>query len=565
MIKSLLLSLVLPAFANPASAPQTPVQAYPAEPGISNYQSPRPDIRSLVKSNADSKVGVYPSGSINGASPWMTPETEVSPTELYRTGDCYYLFFGTVNYAKVDGQFGWLCVDDDTIWINKPFSEGPNCWIKGELGPDGDVSVQTPQCVGTMYDQNTGNQIPMYLVNVREEKVENPDGTSYYTFVENTDASTIHYKWDGESLTLTDGIIGECFWMPDIDKENKEGWMWYGVCDLSEKFAPCTYQTQIPPENLTYEEFIMTYSTEDGDKLGQKIMVGFDGDECWIKNLHPILTDFYVKGTKSENGYKFPNQYLGPVREVGYHAFFRPGYYEGKDGVHYIGDKPEIELALIHDTKELVSPENSLWLINAGNGKLYYFQRNEDPRLSPYSMNESTRLKSPEIIEFISPMPEYGIPGTFVFKLHPFNAENGWLDTEFVSFNVYVNDGIFTFTTNDYPDLTEDTDELPYLLSPTFYDALRSENQFTINIYSEDISKIGVKMNFDNGVTIASSEMAAIEVSGINLPCENEVSTDSVEYFDLTGNRISNPGTGISIMSETFSDGTRKVSKIMRR
>lgn len=565
MTNLLTLAAILPMLANPVQV-DTEQHIMPTvdipQSQLITTQPTTPRANAKISSRAG---GVLPEQSINGTDPYKNAPDGMEQTEFYRSGECYYLFFGQVTYAPVDGQIATLAIGENEIWIKSPFAEGGlSTWIKGELDPQGNVTVRTPQCVATMTENNTGKTVPMYLVNVRDEEVEESDGTKYHTFVENTENSVIRYKWDGTSLTLVEGLLGECFWMPDIDPGEGDGWMWYGVVDLKQKFEPCPHTQPMPPAGVDFKDYVMTYTSSTSDaRLGQKIKVGFDGDDCWIKELHPILTGFYVKGTKTAEGYTFPNQYLGKVQEVGYHAFFRPGYYVADEyGNKSIGVKDEITLSFDAATVTFTSADDALWMIGAGNGKISYLQRNDNPSLVPPSENSTPSLQDPFGLQYSEPWPEYGVPGMLIFNLPQFDRNGNWVDTERLSFSIFVDDEPFEFSEPVYDGIPAGTYDIPYLVPIAWMaDIIRSDENFTVNINTDNYYKLGVRLNYSYNGIIGHSGIVSIQTAAINEIGSEPRAIDHVEYYNLAGVRISSPTDGIYIKRTVYTDGTNSAEK----
>lgn len=513
------------------------------------------------------KPAVTPSMSINDSNPWLFPPDGSEVREFYRTGECYYLLFGQVRYAVVDGQMASLVINDSEVWIYCPFAKGSiGCWIKGDLDKDGNVTVQTPQCIVFSTDQNTGNDIPMYLINIKEEIYEE-GGESFATFVENTESSVIKYKWDGTSLTLTEGQLGLCFWYPDVDEKNEERWVWYGVADLKQGFGPCPYSPQTPPDGIKYEDFVLISdvpASVTGERTGQIIQVGFEGDDCWIKNLHPVLTDFYVKGTKTADGYVFKNQYLGRVDITGHHAFFKPGFYELDEyGMKAYGPLDEIYMTFDTQTNRYSSPDNQIWLVNAGNGEITYYQVNEHPVF--YKYEESDKMPDPQnpVIEDFYPADmDNKIAGWLSVNLPQFSKAGEWIDTEYLTYNIFADDEMFIFSEeNDYLDFMQPTDEIPYNLSN--YDIASSGQLRMINIYRNDFSRIGIRLNCVKNGGRVSSDIVYVDNPSAGIMDASDRSKEVVEtiYTNLSGQRTAGTEKGIYLKTVVYADGSRRTEK----
>lgn len=510
-------------------------------------------------------VGVTPSMSVNGETPCYSTPEDGELRKIYRTGECYYLFFGQVTYAPVDGLMGEIVVGSDKIWIKKPFAEGSAMtWIEGDLDADGTVRVQTPQCVATFNDNNTGNKIPMYLLNVTTEVITEPDGSQYATFVEDVDNSVIEYYWDGENLTLTKGQLGMCFWMPYIDEENEDEWIWYGEADMKQTLGLNPHKAMTPPAGLEFENYVLESNDFNLEKKdGSLVQVGFDGDDCWIKNLHPILTQFYVKGEKDGDGYVFPNQYLGPVDEVGYHAFFRPGFYAYPEstGIKSIGVSDTIRMAFDKESRVFATQDTCLWMVAAGNGKLSYFQLNEAPRMVPYLEKEVVSLSNPEIIDYMAP-GDYGMPGSLTVYLPPFDGDGNWVSPEYLTFNIFINGELFVFDPDYYGEFDYPVEDLPYNIPFDYYDMWKSGTSIQVYLYVDEIESAGVRMNYDRDGKRISSDVVYSEAVGVEKIDVADREAVGEEYFNMCGMRVERPGNGIYVKRTHFSDGSAEQRKV---
>ena len=507
------------------------------------------------------KAGVTPESSINGTDFYSTPPEGSTTQTLYRSGEAYYLdWFGQVAKGRIDGEMSQIAVTSDEVWIYNPFGKNATrSWIKGSLDDQGNVTVQTPQCVTYSYDQNSGKQINMYLINVRLQV--DADGVSA-TYVEDTEHPTIKYKWDGKSLTLEEGTLGMCFWMPDTDEKADKIWTWYGVADLKQRFEPCPYTANVAPDDISYEDYVIdSYDYNTSTRQGDIIQIGFDADNnVWIKNLYKIYKNFCIKGEKDGSGYVFKTQYLGPVDMVGAHAFFLPGYYTIIDGVKTVGSRNEIRLDYDSATRTFTSPADTLsWYINLGKGDIRFLQCNENPTMKPYKEKASFTLENPVISSYTPADVENKVAGAFSFNISAFDTDGDYIDTQYLSYNIMLDDEPMILEPDVYLDLQSPLTDIPFGLRN--YDINSSGTSRTLYIYRNDFKKIGVRLNYAKEGKRISSDIVYADLSGISDILTDNKITRTI-YTDLLGRRIAAPSKGICIRTQIYEDGSRKSEKV---
>lgn len=557
---------------NMAQMPQQSVEMKVPEsrPAITNLQK---GLR--AHTNAVSRgAGVTPGMSINGTrAVGEQPEGRLVDQQ-YRSGEIYYMFFGAPTYTKIDGDVGKYVVDEtnNKIWIYRMSARGTYSWVEGDIKGD-EVIVRTPQCVGAASTE-TGDNLNIYLINMSLEKMgegetDSPDD-EVYTFVENTSDSEIKYSWDGNVLELKEGIPSYAFWEADLDKEGAEQWMWMGYSEMQQKFEPCPYTAQTPPETIEWTDYVNFSETYDvpGQHIGTIIKIGYDGDDLWIRDLHPLLPDYYVKGTKQPDGtYLFKTQFLGLNTTVGYFIFFRPGYYEeDQNGWKSLGVSDEIRLNYNAGTKEFTVPENNdLWYIQAGKGELSYLQVNITPRLYPYVTPLSPAEPSaPVDLAYTEGYPEYNQPAQLSMILPQTDVDGNWINTENLSYSLYIDGELYIFDREIYPYLEKESmSAIPYSFFDC-YDFYSTGLSHSVSIYVPVEKKIGVCINNTvNGQTV-SSVIAETEVAGLATSVSDKGEPLVTEWYNLSGMRVSCPENGIFIRVSRYADGSVTTGKEAR-
>lgn len=561
-IKSKILLCLLAAGCSGAYAQSlTPVEA-PAH--VDPQSSPcvlKPAKELRIAAKADG-YGVTPGESVNGQKTFDAAPAGSDVMNLYRSGEAYYIdWFGQVVLGKLDGEMSSVVVTDNEVWILNPFGKmASGTWIKGTLDARGNVSVSTPQCVAFASNNSNGTTFPLYLVNV---KLQVSDDGKEATYVEDKQQAVIKYKWDGNALTLEEGQPGLCFWRPDSEENVPEEWMWFGYADLSQRFEPCPYSPLVPPSDMEYEDYtLVSYDYYSSNKQGDIVQVGFDDDgNIWIKNLHKILTDYIIKGEKTDGGYIFKTQYLGPIDYIGSHIFFLPGFYTYIDDIKAVGSSPEMMMQIDAETRSLYSAsENVCWFINCGKGDIRFLQCNEDPSLSPYIEKEDIVLSNPVNVTYDPPTEENGMSGYISFDLSAFDPAGDYIDTQCLSYNIMTDGEPMVFDPSVYFDFESPVTDIPFALGN--YDILVNGSNRMVYLYSNDFERIGVRLNYDKNGKRVSSEIVETPSSGIEAAFADKTPV-SVEYTDLVGHHVLNPSSGIFIRTTKYTDGSVKTDKIV--
>lgn len=516
-------------------------------------------------------AGVTPDMSVNGTTVVGTQPEGQLVSNQYRTGEIYYMFFGAPTYTIIDGDVGQYVVDEanNKLWIYRISARGSYSWVEGEINGN-EVVVKTPQCIG-VGSTDSGSTINIYLINSKLEKIEEGETPEQdvYTFVEDAAHSEIKYSWDGTNLELKEGMPAYASWGPDFDANNPAAWNWLGYAEMKQKFEPCPYEAQTPPEAIEWTDYVNFSATvnDPSQRTGSIIKIGYDGDDMWIRDLHPLLPDYYVKGTKQADGtYLFKTQFIGLNTEVNYFVFFRPGFFEQDEYGLKLGVDDEITLVYNPETKEFnVKNDNDMWYIQAGKGELSYLQANVTPRLFPYTAPTApVKPAAPTALYYTEANPEYAQSASLSFNLPQMDVDGNWIDSKNLTYSLYIDGELYTFSQLDYMYLEEDeTTAIPYSFCD-WYDFIASGLSRIVTIYADIKSKIGVSLNCTIDGQTLSSDIAELEVAGIESAVADKGEPQSTEWFNLFGVRVSEPADGIFIRVSRYADGSSVVEKIAR-
>lgn len=188
-----------------------------------------------------------------------------------------------------------------------------------------------------------------------------------------------------------------------------------------------------------------------------------------------------------------------------------------------------------------------------------------NPSVSPFILEPATPVK-PEIIEYTEYWDYYGF-AVLDFRLPLISTEGNLLDKEHYFYNIIIDDEAMEFYPDEYPSLTEVITDIPYRFNDEAGGIGTSElymlkGTHEVVIYTAGYDTIGVQGLYTvDGVT-NYTDIVYYGDSGVKEVMGNTGEVGSVEFYDLTGRKVSDPSNGIFIKKTIFTDGTTKVAKI---
>lgn len=511
-------------------------------------------------------------------------------SQMFGKSEGYWNFMGNLLTREKNGTVNDIVVGDDgSIYIKNPFScYKTGTWLKGIPGEGNIIEVNLPQPIYYQAPDENYDELLLYAAKMNIEAE-----TGWATAV--MEPSTVQFTWEDGTLNMLsdrDVAIG-------MVSETGE-WTGYGdwlkhyheVKDLM-PFPMPWYETETYRLSYIADETNPDNPVIDDSKV---ITIARDNNEVWVTGLAGE-EDIWIYG-KIENGsLKFAkHQYAGIITKVDelgllgdedYHAYFFPLDWE-TDSVYFVDqnfpyDKLSIadEIEFNYDQEENTFTCNNKYLafipgeeliydiLSLPTDKVHdtYFYLYKHPVLSGWKDIPGIPV-APTLDELI----DYRENG-YIFlrvKLGIESLEGKKLNQERLYWNITLNNNEEPYTfkpENNYINLTSEITEVPYtfnsyLLFPSimnddliyciYLNETEVEN-FTINTYCVD----------DNGqrlyseplrYEVAGSESAAVERTVIGR-----------EYYDLNGNLIENPATGIFIEKIHYeNDDTEILKKVFK-
>ena len=505
--------------------------------------------------------------------------------------DCIGLreFYGTVEKVLDEGSIVKVVEQEDgTVWLHNVISQfNVPGWIKAEKEDDFLV-IRGPQLVYEEwdYDLDDGTYLKYYVSPVEisyymKDGVEmmhyEPTSDGVFMFKIDGDRLVEYYKNDDDRMrgSLILGLVNYNIiykWFFTGYGDN------YIVMDI-----PKEQPVELPASADVHENWAMQYyyydmATWDYLHSAKFVDVAIDGEDYYIKGIYPGIPDAWVKGTLEGNSIIFPNfQMIGPDMEFNSFVYLCGGQllesdmYEGvmegvidTDGFALYLEK---DGSLTAETNIIFATSPTTDIDNAN-----FVQYFEGVEIRPQSLDDFTDPVGPES------MSVGGVDGDIAidFALPTLDENGNILNPDNLYFSVYVNNELFTFTQSEYSEelqelgIKGDTDELPYNIGNVGWAFYQYETWHTVYIYGvDDINEIGIQsIYYPEGKDVNPDNALRSKVYYVTVEDSNSVEGISdeevvrLEFLDLQGRRVTNPGNGVYIRKATYSDGTVKTSKI---
>ncbi len=454
-----------------------------------------------------------------------------------------------------------VTAEDGTVWMNNPFSQY-NCgsWLKCTI--EGDVlTIPLPQPVAKMY--NGADDYTYYATRMTYDS----DKEWFYT----TEDQNYTFKIEGDKITdTTNGdLLGMCLYALDTTSPvQKYIYSWAGYGDY---YLTMTEHTALPltaPEGIDMDSnwALVRYAE------GHYINLGFDDDKnVWIQGMLQSLPYAWTKGTLGEdNVYNFESeQYLGVDPQTRHITYFAGGSTEKRyDEVNNVyidvqGVIPSLSMKYFPDSKVMVanSGENILITTNtikSGEG-LAYIYLYDDPSLVYQDRQPGVPPRPIRVTGYL-PYNEQVYYGGVSFDLPIVDIAGMMIDPSKLSYEMWVDDEIFTFYPDEYRSLTRPTTRIGYYYSDGL-DFMCQGVDHILYFFFQDAESIKIRTVYTEGGEETYSEFVDITKSAIKNIEADHGAVVKTEYYDLTGARINNPANTICIVRTTYSDGTVKATK----
>jgi len=490
----------------------------------------------------------------------QAPAGEVH-SSLVRSSSSFFVEFGAANMDEVDAMVGEFVVGDDGyIYVKNPFAyDVTGTYMK--LRVDGDVAVaEFPQLIDRDDVYGMGTEEDLYVERLKFDATE-----QWYVPDEENRQIVFDYK---------DGVLSQRYEEDVMYGLVTSDGDWLGYGDWNLVMRPLDEAAVVLPEGVEAKEYTLVHA--NGASL---VKVAFDGNDVYLQGLNATTPDACVKGTLKDNSVLFDaGQYLGtyaletaPEKYLDYHVFFMPAV------IGQVWDEWMEEYVEVYEaTNEIVfdfNPETGVLssddviMTNASQTQTYYVEAFEQPCLKPYAGKKPAVPAAPIVTEFLPIEDHFGdgdIYGGISFVLLGKDVDGNYIDVHDLCYNVIVNDELFTFTPDEFINLTEDMVDVPYDFNDDFDFQV---NGIYHNVYftNPDYVKIGVRAKY---VVDGVANVSDVAYYGVNTGAEKvdaQKEVVSVTYTDMLGRKVNRPSAGLYIKTQTYSDGTARNDKVVVR
>ncbi len=524
------------------------------------------------KSVAKMSVGEKP--SYNEPLINETPEGEM---KIYQKSGAYfsYNWLTGMSGGTLDGTVSRVVTSPDgtKMYIQSPVSFFFDCkenWIVGEIEGN-EVTFTFPQLISyTRYEYSEDNVQEYYDYALKLEYKESEEGGWYYP-TENQQM-TFKILTDGslEPTTSDLSMIGECVWFDDADSavEGDGYWSWQGNGDIITCMTEVTEKVVDVPADVEFETWSLVSGLSTRD-----VQIGVKGDNLYYKGLFTYLPEESIVGTiKGDKVIFNGGQYLGVAWEYLSTAYFLTGYMEQietEEGIYPVFTI-EDDMTFNYDAeKKVLSCPEGTYLFSSVPNKVIYYYYIESPYICMPDPNIQVKsLLTPIITDFFD-YEEYSGYEFYPEILFDFPAIDTYgqpLDKSKLYYQVILDGEPYEFYSDEYelPNGENMTTDIPFgYRANAFWTT--SDIGHGVVLYSLGFETLGIRTLYKNEDTVVYSDIA--EVEGYSNVRDVMTGKDivAVNYYDLTGKKVIRPTKGIFILQTTYTDGSVKAQKVVRK
>lgn len=325
------------------------------------------------------------------------------------------------------------------------------------------------------------------------------------------------------------------------------------------------------PEGLAVAE---NYWTAVGNEYGWQVNFAQNGDEVYFQGLAERLPEGWVKANVKKDGGKTivsipQDQYVGDYN--GYHIFTKVVRTSTDDDGYvflenFMPSSYEFQLEWDEEGKTMkATNKNVLLVFNVSKGDIKLLNDLMDMRLINQTEFDGTPANPTDLV-FEDAMQEEGF-SLFSFNLPAVSANDRYLLLDDLSYIIYVDGEPWTFESEDYSDMDESLEEIPWTYDKYWICKDYESPVHHVAFFVEGITTLGVQSVYRYNGVETRSEIVTINVDEIEAveTIDADQASENATYSDLSGRQVSNPGKGIYLKVTKNSDGTTKTQKLLHQ
>ena len=488
----------------------------------------------------------------------------------YQYSEGYYIFWGYILAGANDGNTqDFVIADDGSVYLKNPIGNfATNSWIKGYKATGDTIAFDLPQKIyseTTQDDDGNDETINISAYRMLLTTVDDPEEGSYKTYIPDSNSQTVKFVLRNDSLFKAE---------PDVllGMGETETGDWAGYGDWTNDIHKVTDVADAPANPDVTDKYLIKHVLSDSTIDYQVGKVAVEGNNIYLGGINPNMPNHWVKGRIEGKKAIFDKQaYLGVDTVTLAHTYFIP---TGKETKVEIFDDEEYPYDSVYAVKEIVFDYDATaktlkstggFVVNKGikdiNQQAEYF----NPEIALWTEKPGVSEK-PYIMDFMPYDEEYGYGG-IQFVLSRLTDDGQYLNPEKLYYNLFIDDELFTFYPDEYPEFETETTDIPYYHNGE--DVSNYDDMFIIYFYTTGFQKMGIReVYIDDDGKRYESETAWINADGTTEGIKdaklNAVrSFRGVTYTDLSGRQVAHPTKGLYIKTATLADGTVKTTKVI--
>lgn len=288
--------------------------------------------------------------------------------------------------------------------------------------------------------------------------------------------------------------------------------------------------TEIVDKKVDSYNFGYTKADDAGTVLSSKVKGYFEGSNFYVKGLNPKYSEAWMKGSlTSESRMKFSSRQMAYVMKnddpIVMMAVSRDesGKYAFLDGFELQYDKTTESISGLTGEDVLMA---NVYLNEDQTTEVYQIYNNLDLKFNPL---KPATPKDPEFYSFSAGDRE------FVFTLPSEDIDGGALDTDYMTFRVFVDGKPYTFTKEDYPKLKSDDPLLDIPFAFHDYNTIYKSG-FKRYVYFNEIPQetetLGVEVKYEiKGVVNKSKQLVYNIKTGTSGYMADDIESKAVFLF----------------------------------
>lgn len=471
--------------------------------------------------------------------------------------DCYVscLYGGIAEYTYTDIQIqASLAPDGSAIYFSNlfpRFTMEEDYWVKGDIQADGTIII------AKQYVANYAGVYDLY--------VGGCDLSTYalhdITFVIEDDGSIS--QADPDEILMFGAYDENGAFQAAASFQNH-------TCIYSEPRS--NHQLVTVPEGVEIEDFIYTYTDLYNNPKTFKGQVAVDGDNVYFRGFTPDVPNAWIMGTKEGDQITIlPGQYLG---EAG-------GYQLELSFLEVVPDFSSFwnvdQLVILYDAAtntytQQVSPDGNLYFFAEGleSGTLYAYNFNFTVTYYPGPV--AAKPAAPYNVKLYD-FSESAGRNCVYFDNTSLGVNGEYLEPENLYYQIFMDDELYTLTTDNYTNITEDITLIPWAMADG-KDIYANPASHFVYVYDLLFETMGAQIvYFVDGEAYCSDIVSAdwdgnqyvteVDNGGTTAIQAVAPATTALQYFDLAGHRLAKPEAGLNIVRIRQADGTVQSLKTM--